>query len=79
MKYNINNLYFAKCRHCIMDIINVTDKEGHIISPHPDYVDYYTILSLSQHFLAQGASSTIHPDHIKSMLNGRSIDYGHIL
>ena len=46
MKYNINNLYFAKCRHCIMDIINVTDKEGHIISPHPDYVDYYTILSL---------------------------------
>ena len=46
MKYNINNLYFAKCRHCIMDIINVTDNEGHIMSPHPDYVDYYTILSL---------------------------------
>lgn len=46
MKYNINSLYFAKCRHCIMDIINVTDNEGHIMSPHPDYVDYYTILSL---------------------------------
>lgn len=46
MKYNINNLYFAKCRHCIMDIINVTDNEGNIISPHPDYVDYYTILLL---------------------------------
>ncbi len=46
MKYNINNLYFAKCRHCIMDIINVTDNEGHIMSPHPNYVDYYTILLL---------------------------------
>ena len=46
MKYNINSLYFAKCRHCIMDIINVTANEGHIMSPHPDYVDYYTILSL---------------------------------
>ena len=31
MKYNINNLYFAKCRHCIMDIINVTDENGHVI------------------------------------------------
>ena len=46
MKYNINNLYFAKCRHCIMDIINVTDENGQIMSPHPDYVDYYTILLL---------------------------------
>lgn len=46
MKYNINNLYFAKCRHCIMDIINVTDNDGHIMSPHPDYVNYYTILLL---------------------------------
>lgn len=46
MKYNINNLYFAKCRHCIMDIINVTDEKGHIMSPHPDYVEYYTILLL---------------------------------
>ena len=42
--YNINNLYFAKCRHCIMDIINVIDENGHIMSPHPDYVEYYTIL-----------------------------------
>ena len=41
MKYNINNLHFAKCRHCIMDIINVTDEKGHIMSPHPDYVEYY--------------------------------------
>ena len=44
MKYNINNLYFAKCRHCIMDIINVIDENGYIMSPHPDYVEYYTIL-----------------------------------
>ena len=46
MKYNIKNLYFAKCRHCIMDIINVTGENGQIMSPHPDYVDYYTILLL---------------------------------
>ena len=46
MKYDINNLFFAKCRHCIMDIINVTDEKGHIMSPHPDYVEYYTILLL---------------------------------
>ena len=46
MKYNINSLYFAKCRHFIMDIINVMDENGQIISPHPDYVDYYTILLL---------------------------------
>ena len=46
MKYDINDLYFAKCRHCIMDIVNVTDENGQIMSPHPDYVDYYTILLL---------------------------------
>lgn len=46
MKYNINSLYYAKCRHCIMDIINVTDENGRIMSPHPDYVEYYTILLL---------------------------------
>ena len=46
MKYYINNLYFAKCRHCIMDIVNVIDENGQIMSPHPDYVDYYTILLL---------------------------------
>lgn len=46
MKYNINNLYFAKCRHCIMDIINVTDDDGNVITPHPDYIDYHTILLL---------------------------------
>ena len=40
----VANLYLAKCRHCIMDIINVTDEENHIMSPHPDYVHYYTIL-----------------------------------
>lgn len=44
MKYNINNLYFAKCRHCIMDIINVTDDNGNVMAPHPDYIDYYTVL-----------------------------------
>ncbi len=46
MKYNINNLFFAKCRHCIMDIINVTDDNGNVMTPHPDYIDYYTILLL---------------------------------
>ena len=46
MKYNINNLYFAKCRHYIMDIVNVTDSNGNVMTPHPDYVDYYTILLL---------------------------------
>ena len=46
MKYNINNLYFAKCRHFIMDIVNVTDENGQIVSPHPYYVDYYTVLFL---------------------------------
>ena len=46
MKYSINRLYFAKCRHFFMDIVNVTDESGHIITPHPDYIDYYTILLL---------------------------------
>ena len=47
MKYNVGNLYFAKCRHCIMDVFNVMDENG-IVSPHPDYVDYYTILLLKK-------------------------------
>ncbi len=46
MKYKIDSLFFAKCRHYVMDIINVTDDSGNIISPHPDYMDYYTILLL---------------------------------
>ncbi len=46
MKYNIDNLYFAKCRHCVMDIINITDDNGTVMTPHPDYVEYYTILLL---------------------------------
>ncbi len=29
-----------------MNIINVTNENGQIMSPHPDYVDYYTILLL---------------------------------
>ena len=44
MKYNINNLYFAKCRYCIMDIFMSYYKGGKEIMPRPDYVDYYTIL-----------------------------------
>lgn len=44
MKYNINYLYFAKCRHCIMDIIMSYKVDGREIKPRPDYVDYYTIL-----------------------------------
>ena len=44
MKYNINNLYFAKCRHCIMDIFMSYYEKGKAIVPRPDYVDYYTIL-----------------------------------
>lgn len=44
MKEKIEGLYFVKCRHCIMDIINsiyIADKE---IIPRPDYVDYYAIV-----------------------------------
>ena len=44
MKYDINNLYFAKCRHCIMDIIMTYYEDDKEIIPRPDYVDYYTIL-----------------------------------
>lgn len=44
MKYSINNLYFAKCRYCIMDIFMSYYKGGKEIMPRPDYVDYYTIL-----------------------------------
>ena len=46
MKYDIDNIYFAKCRHCVMDIVNVIDENGQVVFPHPDYVDYYTILIL---------------------------------
>ena len=48
MKFNTNYLYFAKCRHCIMDIVNVTDDKGNVMMPHPDYVDYCTILLLKE-------------------------------
>lgn len=44
MKYNINNLYFAKCRHCMMDIFMSYYNNDKEIVPRPDYVDYYTIL-----------------------------------
>ena len=27
-----------------MDILNVTDENGYVMYPHPDYEDYYTIL-----------------------------------
>lgn len=44
MKEKIENLYIAKCRNCIMDIINsYYDGEKEIV-PRPDFVDYYTIL-----------------------------------
>ena len=46
MKYNLNNLYFAKCRHCIEDIIMSYYEDDKEILPRPDYVDYYTILLL---------------------------------
>jgi len=44
MGYNINNLYFAKCRRCIRDIVMSYYEDGKEIVPRPDYVDYYTIL-----------------------------------
>ena len=44
MKYNIRDLYFAKCRHCVRDIINAYYVGGEEIIPSPDYVDYYTII-----------------------------------
>lgn len=40
----VSDLYFAKCRHCIMDIINSYSVDGKEIIPRPDYVDYYTIV-----------------------------------
>ena len=43
-KYDTSSLCFAKCRHCIMDIINSYSMDGNIIEPRPDYIDYYTIL-----------------------------------
>ncbi len=46
IRYNIKDLYFAKCRHCVMDIINVEGSNGLPMSPHPDYIDYYTTLLL---------------------------------
>lgn len=44
MKEPIKNLYFAKCRHCIMDIINNYYENNEPVLPRPDYVDYYTII-----------------------------------
>lgn len=44
MKYRIDDLYFAKCRKCIMDIVMNYYEEGKEIVPRPDYIDYYTIL-----------------------------------
>jgi len=44
MKEKTTNLYFAKCRKCIMDIVmNYYDNEKEI-TPRPDYIEYYTIL-----------------------------------
>lgn len=48
-KYSINDLYFAKCRHCIMDISNVVDENGNVLLPRPDFIDYYTVLLLKNH------------------------------
>ena len=42
MKYNIHNLFFAKCRWPIMDMMNIEGPDGGFI--HPDYMDYYTII-----------------------------------
>ena len=44
LKEKIDNLYLAKCRHCIMDTIYSYEEEGKLIEPRPDYVDYYAIL-----------------------------------
>lgn len=44
MKEKIDNLYIAKCRYCIMDIINSYYDGDKEIVPRPDFVDYYTIL-----------------------------------
>ncbi len=42
MKYDIHNLFFAKCRWPIMDMINIDGPDEGFI--HPDYMDYYTII-----------------------------------
>ncbi len=44
MKLSINDLYFAKCRHCIMDMYLSYYRDGKEIVPRPDYEDYYTVL-----------------------------------
>lgn len=44
MKKEIDNLYFAKCRMYIMDYITNYYQDKVLVTPRPDYVDYYTIL-----------------------------------
>ena len=75
MKYNINNLYFAKCRHFIMDIVNVTDENGQIMSPHPDYVDYYTVLLLRDNKYVNIYNKSIKYKNI-SQLDNNQEQYG---
>ena len=44
IKYDTSTLYLAKCRHCIMDIVNTYSTDGEDIIPRPDYINYYTII-----------------------------------
>lgn len=44
MKNKIDKLYFAKIRHCVMDIIMDVVLEEKTIKPRPDYFEYYTII-----------------------------------
>ena len=44
MNYKKDYLYFAKCRKCIMDLVNDFYDENKIVRPRPDFVDYYAIL-----------------------------------
>lgn len=44
MKNNISNLYFAKIRSCIMDLIMDFELDGKKIVPRPDYYEFYAIL-----------------------------------
>ena len=48
MKYNVHNLFFAKCRWPIMDMMNIEGPDGGFI--HPDYMDYYTIMFFKNNY-----------------------------
>ena len=70
--YNINNLYFAKCRKCIEDYIMSYYENDVLISPRPDYVDYYTILYMKNDKLVNIYDSNIKYEYQENVLDVES-------